>query len=534
MVGWLRRLSARLCRPWLRPARVLRLTTRPEETTVNCGATARPDVAQGLNLSAFSMPGRVAGLTQLWLDVPWWQLRPRVVQQLAREGWRWCWLGRGEIVVGLPTLLVAYLRAAQIVWQRGRRRLGWERAPRLPPLPTTTKSEVRPGPRRILHYLKTCLQGGVERQAAYLAAEQRRAGYDVRVVYQLPSIAEPDSAHDWFHAAGIAPRCLADVHVPPDLAALPSVLAEQVAALRPVLDDFQPDVLHCWVDDANVAGLWAGCAAGVPAIILTSLGLSPQRCPQVRTPWMRPLYQAGLQRPRVRLVCISDFGIQDYADWLGVPSNRLDRVRIGVPSVPEIAPEARLAFRQGLGIPPESLLVGGLFRLEPDKRPLLFLEVVHRLARAVPGLHALHVGGGSLAGQFDAEVARRSLTGRVHRLGRVENALLPLAACDVMLLTSAAEGTPNVALEAQALGVVPVLTDVGGCRETLADGVTGRLMPTDDVDGMVSVLHEVLTDAAGRRRMAAAGPSFVAEHYGLARFVADFTAVYDAALGSRS
>jgi glycosyltransferase involved in cell wall biosynthesis len=116
----------------------------------------------------------------------------------------------------------------------------------------------------------------------------------------------------------------------------------------------------------------------------------------------------------------------------------------------------------------------------------------------------------------------------------VENALLPLAACDVMLLTSAAEGTPNVALEAQALGVVPVLTDVGGCRETLADGVTGRLMPTDDVDGMVSVLHEVLTDAAGRRRMAAAGPSFVAEHYGLARFVADFTAVYDAALGSRS
>ena len=288
-------------------------------------------------------------------------------------------------------------------------------------------------------------------------------------------------------------------------------------------------MLHCWVDDANVAGLWAGCAAGVPAVILTSLGLSPLRCPQVKTPWMRPLYQAGLRLPQVRLVCISDFGVKDYADWLSVPAARLDRVRIGLPVMPEISLEARQAFRRQHGIPPEGLLVGGLFRLEPDKRPLLFLNVVEKLVPEIPGLHALQVGGGSLAGRFDAEVARRKLANRIHRLGRVADALLPLAACDVMLLTSAAEGTPNVALEAQALGVVPVVTDVGGCRETLVDGVTGQLAPAEDSSGIIATLRGVLTDAERRRRLAAAGPGFVAEHYGLGRFVADFMSVYEAA-----
>ena len=49
-------------------------------------------------------------------------------------------------------------------------------------------------------------------------------------------------------------------------------------------------------------------------------------------------------------------------------------------------------------------------------------------------------------------------------------------------VTAHMEGTPNAALEAQHFGCVPVLTDVGGARETVEAGVTGLLCDKDDVN----------------------------------------------------
>jgi glycosyltransferase involved in cell wall biosynthesis len=381
--------------------------------------------------------------------------------------------------------------------------------------------------RRVLHVLKTCLQGGVERQAAYLVAEQLRAGWQVQVVYLFPSLAEPDTAHGWFRAAGVEPRCLPPQPVPAKWGHLPRPLAEQAAMILPAIRAFQPTVVHAWIDDANVAALWAGVQSQVPAVIMTTLGLSPGRYPQVRMPWMRPLYRRGLDLPNVQLVCISDFGIRDYAEWLQVSPNRLRRIRIALPRIAPVPESQRLSLRLSLGIPPEAPVVVGIFRLEPEKRPFLFLKVMAALLHELPSLHVLHIGSGSLGHRIDAEIRRKGLQLRFHRLGRVSEPLATLAAGDVLVLTSAAEGTPNVALEAQALGVVPVLTDVGACRETLADGQTGVLVPPNDIPVIVAQVRGLLLDEARRKRLASAGPPFVAEHFGLQRFVTAFSELYE-------
>ncbi|HMP58370.1 MAG TPA: glycosyltransferase [Gemmatales bacterium] len=526
--GW-RGICSRLVQPLVRWPRVLRLTdqARPQEGVGSgpsprvCGGVAGPETEQAdappasahFPIHDFSAAARAAGLTQLWLDLPWWQVRPRVLLELAREGWRWSWLGRGHIVLGLPTRLVAYLRGAAIVWTRLCRRLGWEREPFTAEAAAewlkSTRSQggerppAEPASRRILHCLKTCLRGGVERQAAYLAAAQVRSGAEVRVVYLFPSLAEPDTAHDWFAEAGVHPRLM------------PEAGTEQV----PAGGAFRPDVLHAWVDDANVAALAAGCLAGVPRIHMTVLGLSPGRCPQVRTPWMRPLYQAGLKRDNVRLICISNFGVADYAEWLGVDRERLTRIRIGIPLPQPLSAAERRDYRRRLGVPDGGRLVGGLFRLEPDKRPLLFARVVGEVMKRRPTVHGLHIGGGSLAQPFAAEIRRLHMASRFHVLGRVADALTPLAACDLLLLASAAEGTPTVALEAQALGVVPVLADVGACRETVVDGQTGLIVPAQDEAAMVAAIEGLLNDPDRLARMAAKGREFVESEYGLERFV---------------
>lgn len=553
MIGWLRWLGRRLCRPWLRPGKILHLTTRTTACPLSCGGLARPGGFGHYDLSDFSITARQTGLTQLWLDVPWWQVRPRILVRLAHDGWRWCWLGRDGIWCGLPTRWVGYLRAAQILWTRWCRRLGWERELKLElnvdtrlqmalcddrtvgtgQTATPESSFFCPVPaapisaRRVLHILKTCLQGGVERQAAYLVAEQVRVGWQVQVVYLFSSLAEAETAHGWFHSAGVKPVCLAPQPIPATWNCLPRPLAEQAAMILPTIRTFQPNVVHAWIDDANTAALWAGVNAQVPVLVMTALGLSPGRCPEVRTPWMRPLYRLGLELPNVHLVCISNFGIRDYAEWLKVPSHRLRQIRIALPPIAPVPASQRSALRQSLGIPLEAPVLVGIFRLEPEKRPFLFLKVAAALLREMPSLHVIHIGSGSLGQRVDAEIRRQNLQPRFHRLGRVADPLIGLAASDVLLLTSAAEGTPNVALEAQALGVVPILTDVGACCETLADGQTGILVPPDDFPAMVTQARLLFEDDARRKRLAAAGPRFVAEHFGLHRFFTAFKNLYD-------
>lgn len=242
---------------------------------------------------------------------------------------------------------------------------------------------------------------------------------------------------------------------------------------------------------------------------------------------MRPLYRRGLDLPNVQLVCISDYGVRDYAEWLQVLPHRLRRIRIALPPLAPVPANQRLALRRSLGVPPEAPLMVGIFRLEPEKRPFLFLKVAAALLRELPSLHVIHIGDGSLGQRLDAEVRRQDLQPRFHRLGRVADPLIALAASDVLLLTSAAEGTPNVALEAQALGVVPVLTDVGACRETLADGETGILVPPDDFPAIFAQVRDLLQNKARRTRLAAGGPAFVAEHFGLQRFATAFVGLYD-------
>ncbi len=154
-----------------------------------------------------------------------------------------------------------------------------------------------------------------------------------------------------------------------------------------------------------------------------------------------------------------------------------------------------------------------MFRLEAEKRPLYFLECVDRLWRLVPGLRVLLAGIGSLEEQVRARVAALGLGNVVMLLGRRYDVPALLCASDVLLLVSDWEGTPNIVLEAQHCGCVPVATDAGGTREALDDGRTGVIVGLNDTDGMVRSIAHLLTDPETRQRLAANGPEFVQRRF---------------------
>jgi glycosyltransferase involved in cell wall biosynthesis len=87
------------------------------------------------------------------------------------------------------------------------------------------------------------------------------------------------------------------------------------------------------------------------------------------------------------------------------------------------------------------------------------------------------------------------------------------ASCDLFVLPTRGEVLPLAGMEALASGLPLVATRVGGLPELVRDGETGRLIDADDAAALGDALDELVTDAALRRRMAAAARADALERF---------------------
>jgi len=384
----------------------------------------------------------------------------------------------------------------------------------------------REGPLDVLLVTGPLTAGGAERQLALLAVALHEAGHRVRVRTTSPLVGEGAHQLPVLAAAGVDARAagerVADAAVA-RLLALPwdaGVLAALPGAIRvPALDlagellvDPPPDVLHGFLDAPNIVVAVAALLVGHPRAVLSTRNLAPPRFPAFHRPWMETWYRRVLGSPGVRLVANSAAGAADYARWLGT--------RVPIPVVPNaVAPPplpdggAVAALRAELGLPPGAPVVLGVFRLAPEKRPDRWVRVVARARTRCPTLRAVVAGEGPLAADLDRAIARAGLTDAVRRVGRRADVATFLALADVVLLTSDAEGQPNVLLEAQAAGCAVVATRVGGVPECVVDGVTGSLRAPDDVAGLADAVVALVEDEAGRAARAEAGRAHVAARF---------------------
>jgi glycosyltransferase involved in cell wall biosynthesis len=98
---------------------------------------------------------------------------------------------------------------------------------------------------------------------------------------------------------------------------------------------------------------------------------------------------------------------------------------------------------------------------------------------------------------------RVHFTGRRHDIGNV------LMALDVFALPTHREALGTVFIEAAAMGVPVIGTDVGGVPETMLAGETGLLVPPRDPAALAAALETLLADPALRRRMGDAGRDLI-------------------------
>jgi glycosyltransferase involved in cell wall biosynthesis len=87
------------------------------------------------------------------------------------------------------------------------------------------------------------------------------------------------------------------------------------------------------------------------------------------------------------------------------------------------------------------------------------------------------------------------------------------AASDCFVFPSYREGFPNTVLEAGAMGLPCIVTDINGSREIIKDGYNGLIVPSHDADAMYEAMKWMLDNPGKRESMASVSREHIAAHY---------------------
>ncbi|MEW6246128.1 MAG: glycosyltransferase family 4 protein [Nitrospirota bacterium] len=179
-------------------------------------------------------------------------------------------------------------------------------------------------------------------------------------------------------------------------------------------------------------------------------------------------------------------------------------------------PRATNTFRSEFGLEGVFPLIGYIGRITEEKDLQTWLRVAANIARQYTEARFVIVGDGAsprLQTELQEMATSLRISERIVFTGYRQDLQNIYAALDVFFMTSCREGLSNSILEAMAMGLPVVATDVGGTKELIEDGDSGHLLPVGDSTGMTAALLKLLGDQRLRSRMALAARKRVEEKF---------------------
>ena len=319
-------------------------------------------------------------------------------------------------------------------------------------------------------------------------------------------------------------------------------LLSRVAPLRRLIREDRPILVHSTIFDANLVGRLAAAGTGVPVLSsLVNVTYGPER---LRDPNIRPSRLAAVRLIdgwTSRHLTAHFHAITEAVKRSAVAALRLDPDRISV--IERGRDPARLghpgAARRGetrrrLGLDEDHEVVLSVGRQEYQKGQRYLLEAVERLAPQRPRLVALVVGrGGQASAELDRLRDRPELRDRVRFLGHRHDVPDILAAADVFAFPSLFEGLGGVLIEAMALEVPIVASDLPPVRDVV-EGRAALLVPAAVPQDLATAITRVLDDRTAARAMGRAGREIFERRFTLERSTVRMIELYRRLAASRS
>ena len=315
----------------------------------------------------------------------------------------------------------------------------------------------------IAHVIDSLEIGGAEAVVAALCRLQRDAGHSVDVHCLVTG--GPLAAGLATHGVRVV------VHGPANGLTL---LRRLVAAFR----QSPPDVVHCHNKTATRRGALAARLAGVPTVISTRHGMAapPYRLRKELKFWLT----ATLLCDRVVAVC--EAARRNMRAGAGRFARDVVTIRNG--AYPPLSIDAPPISATGFTI----VSVG---RLAVAKNYPMLLRAFASARRRMPDLGLWILGDGPEGPGLKRLATELDIAGAVTFWGEQREIGPWLRAADVFALSSTSEGLPISALEAMAVGLPTVLTDVGGMTELVTLSGAGTIVPPSDAEAMADAFVQL-------------------------------------------
>lgn len=279
----------------------------------------------------------------------------------------------------------------------------------------------------------------------------------------------------------------------------------RIHALRDFIRAQRPRLIHTSLFNANVAGALAAWKLNMPVLnSLVTMSYEPARYrdPRINPTKLRIVqtFDGWLSRNFVtHFHAVSNAMQQAATTTLGIPAERItvvyrgrDPGRLGVPS-----PNRRREARRMLGLDEDDLVIVNVGRQEYQKGQRYLLEAIAQLVPAHKHLVLLIAGRtGAASDELLRFRVQLGLQDRVHMLGHRADIPELLAASDIFAFPSLFEGLPGAVIEAMALGLPIVASDIGPVREVVSPGENALLAPAGDSFALGAALETLLVDPA--------------------------------------
>lgn len=299
-------------------------------------------------------------------------------------------------------------------------------------------------------------------------------------------------------------------------------LAQLVALYRKL----KPDLVHHVTVKAMIYGSLAARTVGVPAVVnaVSGLGyvfLSTGLRARARREALKLGYRAAFSTPNSAVILqndddeatLRDLGVLEGARVTKIRGSGVDLAKF--PATPE--PETS----RPVVVVPARLLI--------DKGVREFADAARRVRAAEVDARFVLVGGedfGNPAGVPKSEVEAWVREGVVEWWGHRSDMPAVIREANVVCLPSYREGMPRALLEAAAGARAIVTTDVPGCRDAVAGGAIGRLVPVKDPAALAMALMELLRAPALRRELGQKATAYAQENFSEHKVLAQHLELY--------
>lgn len=277
-------------------------------------------------------------------------------------------------------------------------------------------------------------------------------------------------------------------------------------AFRATLTDMGAYIISSFITGSRLIRTWhpdiiqghfavpAGAAARmlskrfhIPYFLTAHLGDIPGGVPEKTGTWFRIFYPftKKIWEDAERIITVSSF-TRELAKQ-SYPGIEPDLIFNGVDT--EVIKPDHLEVHD-----PIQIVFAGRFM--EQKNPLLIIEVLNQLK--VLRWHCVMMGDGPLKPVVEQKIKEYGLQDRFTLPGWInpEQVIATYQASDILFMPSRSEGLPVAGVQAIAMGLVPVLSNVGGCPDLVNQNENGFLIPSDDIAAFTKAIQTLLADQA--------------------------------------